>query len=217
MVIKRTVSYIVKNVYNGLRYCVDTVVYITILVTTFFIMVFNAALSVVILLEELIVFCLILPWIPVNKIGDIICYLRKWGLPVKLPISLYIFFVVVYVTLNIISLELHYIQVNESLKSNFDEFRSSTFTSIKLFVVIHRFVHLLSNESSLRKTCRLLRKRLKFEQNEELDEETLAEGLNDDNLEVEKLRFELDQTREQLESLKQSHARLQRELEKISE
>ncbi|GFX59755.1 hypothetical protein TNCV_1777941 [Trichonephila clavipes] len=52
--------------------------------------------------------------------------------------------------------------------------------------------------------------------NEELDEEILAEGL-DDNLEVEKLRFELDQTKEQLEFLKQSNARLQRELERKSE
>ncbi|GFY53125.1 uncharacterized protein TNIN_132851 [Trichonephila inaurata madagascariensis] len=153
---------------------------------------------------------------PVNKIGDIICYLRRWGLPVKLPISLYIFFVVVFFTLSIISLELHYLQINENLKTNFDEFKSSTFTAIKIFVVIHRFVHLLSNESSLRNTCKLLRKRLKFEQNEELDEEILAEGL-DDNLEVEKLRFELDQTKEQLEFLKQSNARLQRELERKSE
>ncbi|GFX59752.1 uncharacterized protein TNCV_1777911 [Trichonephila clavipes] len=100
----------------------------------------------------------------VPAIGDIVCYLRKWGLPVKLPISLYIFFVVVFFTLSIISLELHYLQINESLKTNFDEFKSSTFTAIKIFVVIHRFVHLLSNESSLRSTCKLLRKRLKFEQ-----------------------------------------------------
>ncbi|KAF8793225.1 hypothetical protein HNY73_004734 [Argiope bruennichi] len=213
MVIKRTVGALVRNVYNFFRYCIDTIVYVTIVVTTFCIMVLNAALSFVNLLEEIIVFVLILPWIPINRIGDIICYLRKWGLPVKLPIALYIFFVVLFATLSILSLELHYLHVNENLSTNFEEFKNNVFTAVKIFIVIHRFLYHLSNESSLRKTCKLLKKRLKFEQNEELDEKDLAEGL-DDNLEVEKLRFELDETKEQLESLRMSYAKLRRELEK---
>ncbi|GIX97880.1 uncharacterized protein CEXT_398851 [Caerostris extrusa] len=125
--------------------------------------------------------------------GDVVCYLRKWGFPVKLPLSLYIFFVVLFLAFSFLSLELHYLQSNEGLTSSFDEFKSSTFTAIKIFVIIHRFLYLLSNESSLRKTCKILKKRLKFEQNEELDDAELAEGLEDD-LQVEKLRFELDET-----------------------
>ncbi|GIY49249.1 uncharacterized protein CDAR_524041 [Caerostris darwini] len=213
MVIKSSVGAVVRWVYNSIRFCIDTLVYIAVVVTTFCNMVLNTILSFVILLEEMIVFCLVIPWIPVNKVGDIVCYLRKWGFPVKLPLSLYIFFVVLFLTLSFLSLELHYLQANEGLTSSFDEFKSSTFTAIKIFVIIHRFLYLLSNESSLRKTCKILKKRLKFEQNEELDDAELAEGLEDD-LQVEKLRFELDETREQLESLRRSYSELQQELKR---
>ncbi|XP_035228471.1 uncharacterized protein LOC118200613 isoform X2 [Stegodyphus dumicola] len=213
MVIKTAVATVIDYIYRSIRYSIDTVIYILIIAATVITMVLNAALSLLILSEEIIIAYLILPWTPTSRIGDIFYFLKRWGFPGSITLTLYIVFVLVFVTVNIIGLELHYLQVNENLQLSFEEFKNSLISSLKLFVVIHRFLHVLSNEAALRRTCSLLRKRLKFEQNEELDEKQLAEGLDDD-LEVESLKYELEKAKSELEAMRLSYSRLQERLEK---
>ncbi|XP_054718731.1 uncharacterized protein LOC129228113 [Uloborus diversus] len=213
MVVKSIFGSVISNVYNIFRSLVDTAFYIILQSTIFSTMVLNAALSLLVLFEEIAIICLLLPWIPAKRIGSIFGFIRKLGFPEKITLSLYIVMVLVVMVLNLIALELHYLQLDENLLSSFDEFRNNLFTSLKLFVVMHRFLHLLSNEASLRKTCKLLKKRLKIEQDEELDEKDLGETVDDDT-EVDILRGELERTRLDLEAMKLAYATLQEKIEK---
>ncbi|XP_021003512.2 uncharacterized protein [Parasteatoda tepidariorum] len=212
MVLLSFFSLVLRKIYYCYRYSVDTLLYIATVVTTASLMVLNAALSFLILLEEFVVFCLILPWIPTKKLGDIVNFIRKWGFPTRIHFLVYISLGALFVIFYFISLELHYLQINENLRVSFDEFRNSLLTVVKLFIVIHRFFDHLCTESSLRNTCKVLRKRLKDEKGEDFDTMEALEAIDDD-LELENLRYELKKTKLELDCLRTSYSKLQQQIE----
>lgn len=172
----------------------------------------NTALSLLILLEEVIIVFLVLPWAPTKRIGQLFYFLRRWGFPGKLTFVVYVVFAIVIVLLNIVGLELYYLQVNEELQNTFNEFRSNLFTSLKLFIVVHRFLNLLSNEASLKSVCKSLQKKLKLQEGEAFEYKD-GEFVEDDE-EVQQLKEELEQVKQELLASRAVISRLQRQSDK---
>lgn len=147
--------------------------------------------------EEFFLICLVLPWVPSYRLGELLNFAKKFRLPVNLTFTMYFTFSIVFIVVNIVGLELHVLQVNELVRESFDVFRWNLFHALKFCIIIHRVLSLSMNEASLRQTAKTLDVSLQAIL-EEKDKENVKQKSHQDNLEVQLLREELQKTKNEL-------------------
>lgn len=171
--------------------------------------VMNAVMGFFLYVEEFFLLCLVLPWVPSYRLGEILSYTKRIHLPGNVAFTMYFTFLMVFIVVNIVALELHVLQVSEIVRNTFDEFRWNLFHALKLCVIIHRVLSLSINEAVLRFSHKTLESSLQTFL-EEKGKQNSKVGINEDGKkEIESLREELQRTKNELNSTKSLLTKLQ--------
>ncbi|XP_023216802.1 uncharacterized protein LOC111619327 [Centruroides sculpturatus] len=156
----------------------------------------NASMSFFLYVEEFFLICLVLPWVPSYRLGELLNFAKRFRLPLNLTFTMYFTFSIVFIVVNIVALELHVLQVNEMVRNSFDTFKWNLFHALKFCIIIHRVLSLSMNEASLRKSTKSLEANLK----------TILEDKNKevskDDKEIQFLKEELQRTKNELNTTK---------------